>query len=43
MILNTYANGEGEPLILFNSFENTGNSMYEEIMEFFVEEGYKVL
>lgn len=43
MILNTYVNGEGEPLILFHSFGNTGNSMHEEVMEFFVDKGYKVL
>lgn len=42
MILNTYVNGEGKPLILFHSFGNTGSSMYEEVMQFFVDKKYQV-
>lgn len=43
MLLHTDIKGEGEPLMLFHSFGNTGSSMYEEVTQFFVNKNYQVL
>lgn len=42
MILHTDVRGEGTPLMLFHSFGNTGSSIYEEVMQFFVDKKYQV-